>query len=576
MRHILSCLVLVVSLPVAQSVSAVAYFWTNANGGAFDEPSHWTPFAPPATQGPGGAGDTVNFDLGASTSNRYVVTDAGRENSQLIVHNDSVEVTIFIDHELLSTGGANPSLVVGAASGDTGDLILSSGGASVLLTEVTRIANVAGSIGNVRVRGLEWNGGNLRVGHAGDGNLVIEEDATITSTNASIAHLAGSRGDVTVIGSWDLSGSFIVGREDEAFLNVSGGGSVTSNTGSIGEDSTGDGQVTVGGTWAIASSLTVGSAGDGLVGIGNGGVLTNADAYVGRLAGAVGDVVANSGSTWTINGRLSIGGDVKAGTSGGDGTVEILGGTVTVAQDITLFSSGELLFDEGSLSSPVITMEPGSTFDWTGGNLFIQEFNGSALINQGGVLAALPNSDTITVAGEFSQPAGTLSLRIAGDAVSNEYDTLIVGNTAFLGGLLEVELAEGFTPDAGDVYTIVDALNFGAGSFSNAANGERLYLDESAGSFLINYGAGSPFDPSQVVLSDFQPAATGDFDFDGDVDGRDFLIWQRGESPNPLSATDLAAWQANYGAAPLVASMAAVPEPGCLVIMLGLVLLRRR
>ena len=39
----------------------------------------------------------------------------------------------------------------------------------------------------------------------------------------------------------------------------------------------------------------------------------------------------------------------------------------------------------------------------------------------------------------------------------------------------------------------------------------------------------------------------GDFDFDGDVDGADLLLWQRGGSPNPLGASDLAAWEANFG-----------------------------
>jgi hypothetical protein len=51
----------------------------------------------------------------------------------------------------------------------------------------------------------------------------------------------------------------------------------------------------------------------------------------------------------------------------------------------------------------------------------------------------------------------------------------------------------------------------------------------------------------------------GDFDGDLDVDGRDFLVWQRGESPSPLSASDLATWQASYGL-PL-AAITSVPEP---------------
>ncbi len=63
----------------------------------------------------------------------------------------------------------------------------------------------------------------------------------------------------------------------------------------------------------------------------------------------------------------------------------------------------------------------------------------------------------------------------------------------------------------------------------------------------------------------------GDFDDDGDVDGRDFLEWQRGNSPNgtpggPVSAADLATWQGAYGA-PLFAQGTAVPEPTCISLL---------
>ena len=52
-------------------------------------------------------------------------------------------------------------------------------------------------------------------------------------------------------------------------------------------------------------------------------------------------------------------------------------------------------------------------------------------------------------------------------------------------------------------------------------------------------------DSTGVFIAD-TPIA-GDFNNNGVVDGADFLIWQRGESPNPLSQTDLADWEANYG-----------------------------
>jgi hypothetical protein len=40
----------------------------------------------------------------------------------------------------------------------------------------------------------------------------------------------------------------------------------------------------------------------------------------------------------------------------------------------------------------------------------------------------------------------------------------------------------------------------------------------------------------------------GDFNLNGVVDGADFLIWQRGGSPTPNSASDLALWRGNFGA----------------------------
>jgi hypothetical protein len=86
----------------------------------------------------------------------------------------------------------------------------------------------------------------------------------------------------------------------------------------------------------------------------------------------------------------------------------------------------------------------------------------------------------------------------------------------------------------------------------------------------------------------------GDFDLDGDVDGRDFLTWQRnfgygdglalggnvtalrtdGDTNGDwkVDGLDLVDWQANYGAgSSLLANVAAVPEPMAVVIMMPVV-----
>lgn len=74
--------------------------------------------------------------------------------------------------------------------------------------------------------------------------------------------------------------------------------------------------------------------------------------------------------------------------------------------------------------------------------------------------------------------------------------------------------------------------------------------------------AGFSFD----VLSDVPAGA--DFDGDGDVDGRDFLAWQRGDSPIPFSSADLTLWQSEYNGGALMGSFS-VPEPSTAMFLLA-------
>jgi pectate lyase len=76
------------------------------------------------------------------------------------------------------------------------------------------------------------------------------------------------------------------------------------------------------------------------------------------------------------------------------------------------------------------------------------------------------------------------------------------------------------------------------------------------------------------------PMQLGDFDGDGDVDGGDFLKWQRGESPTPLSQADLNTWRMNFGPG-VGAAAAVVPEPatevwGAALVAAGSMIRRRR
>jgi hypothetical protein len=126
-------------------------------------------------------------------------------------------------------------------------------------------------------------------------------------------------------------------------------------------------------------------------------------------------------------------------------------------------------------------------------------------------------------------------------------------------------------------------------------------IEYTGGAAVINFGSAWQFiSPPQdhsfktfVSATVQQPSA--DFDEDDDVDGADFLIWQRGvgtESGATLSdgnsnagvdgdvdGDDLAAWQGQFGPLEIAPAAFAVPEPTavCLTILsLTAYLVRRR
>lgn len=86
--------------------------------------------------------------------------------------------------------------------------------------------------------------------------------------------------------------------------------------------------------------------------------------------------------------------------------------------------------------------------------------------------------------------------------------------------------------------------------------------------FIVGNNLGN-FNTAAFYMDNFRfttpPAGTpGDFNNDGNVDGRDFLLWQRDSSVGNLSD-----WQTNYGGGGLVAAVAAVPEPSTALLIVG-------
>jgi hypothetical protein len=155
-------------------------------------------------------------------------------------------------------------------------------------------------------------------------------------------------------------------------------------------------------------------------------------------------------------------------------------------------------------------------------------------------------NNTVTVNGDLNLAAsGTLELDISA------FDSTAVNitGTATLAGTLSINLLNGFMPAEGATYDFLNAASI-------VTTGLTFDLPTLTGNLAWDTSDFS----ATGVLSVVAAGIAGDFDNDGDVDGRDFLVWQR----NP-SVGNLSDWQLNYGTTgPLTASSTAVPEPGTL------------
>lgn len=157
---------------------------------------------------------------------------------------------------------------------------------------------------------------------------------------------------------------------------------------------------------------------------------------------------------------------------------------------------------------------------------------------------------------QFQNPGqSTLTAVITGGT----HSTIQVGGEAKIEfGNLAVELS-GYAPHGGETYTLLTANSIGGTSF--AATDFTLAPLASGLSWDVTVGATS------VVLKVLGSVALpGDFDNDLDVDGADFLKWQRNFGTPGYDAASLATWKANFGATAAVSAAAAIPEPSTAVL----------
>jgi hypothetical protein len=244
-----------------------------------------------------------------------------------------------------------------------------------------------------------WSGGNLD----GSGTTIVDVGGTLNISGFGFKYLTGGHTlDMAGTATWTGSGE----------LDGSPG-SIFNNTGTFNVE-----------TDAVSGS---GGAGAGVV-FNNTGVFTKSTT-TGTTA-FQGNLFNNSG---TVN--------VESGTLSFDTNYTQTAGTTTVSAGATLVSSGTVSIQGGTLDGLGTLM----------GNVS----------NAGTVATTASSPGTLTITGNYTQTStGTLNLQIGG---TSQFDTIAIGGTAALGGTLNINLINSFTPSSGEAFKILTFASVSGG-----------------------------------------------------------------------------------------------------------------
>ena len=270
------------------------------------------------------------------------------------------------------------------------------------------------------------------------------------------------------------------------------------------------------------------------------------------------ELLAYDGSTINISGG-SIGQEMQAL----DGSIiNISGGTV--GKELQAHDGGEINISGGSVSFFFRVFGGGVANISAGeiGNLLRSYENSIVNISGGSIGTNFETSGLVNISGgnianRFETYSGSV-VNISGGTIGDDFDVFASSEVNFFG--------RQFVLDGNDITgTLTTNTPFTITDRNVTLSG--ILADGTAFSYDLNSTNSSEQDYfdnlATLTTTLIQP---GDFDDSLDVNGIDFLRWQRGLA-NPYDTTDYANWQASFGtAAPAVA--AAIPEPSTTALLL--------
>jgi hypothetical protein len=464
-----------------------------------------------------GNGGTLRFTGGISQTSGFIHTIGNITHNGTLIWNPSVGESISLTGP--SGGSAN---LLRIANG--GKLILGEAGASAT-NSVNEIRNttgptlsmVSGSL--LRVNSGTWSLGDIGRNSSSDAfnGTILVADGTLNFSGAR--YLGG--GTITVEG-----GS----------LNFTNTGSSLSNGGRFGLGNFNVGSISTLNVSAGIVDLAQANAGNVI-----GPVIS---ARVRQTGGIVRNGVTlgggtNGGATTSLtigHGGLNIGGSGATLTytaiTNSASAYTLEGGTLLCAGVIQGAAPASPGTNGASATPPSAVIEPGTgnikNFNLLGGTLVTAGINATLLgsssnplnpvadsvsigtfVNRGGTLA--PGGTGIAgktiITGTYQVLAGDLAIDLGGLAPATsfqngQHDRLEVSGSVEISGNLSVQLMPGFTPAAGDVFTILTSTGPLTGTFANVNFGSRIASVDGHSSFVVSQVGNT------ITLGQYLPVTT--------------------------------------------------------------------
>ncbi len=238
-------------------------------------------------------------------------------------------------------------------------------------------------------------------------------------------------------------------------------------------------------------------------------------------------------------------------------------------------STPAAFFDAGSTvtgNGPIIATAGGLIGIAPGANV-----NPRVAVTTGGRLEIGNQLGAVTLRALTHNGGGVIAMQLGG-VVNGSFDELTVTQDAFIsGGVLEVSLISGYTPQAGDAFSLLKATP------------SATIFGDFADVLLPELQLGLVWDLQRSVSQFAIEVFAADFNLDGIVDASDYTVWRDtlGSQTNlaadadgngVVGQSDLAIWRQNFGntrgGAPTMGTPAmgvpasSVPEPAGAVAML--------